>query len=75
MKFRALAAVCAVVAGALCAACAGDPPEPDLTRRQKDSIIADLPIPGAGGVGRALDALDDSEARARAHDSLAAELR
>ncbi len=26
-----------------------------LTRRQKDSLIATMPIPGASGVGRALD--------------------
>ena len=42
-----------------------------LTRRQKDSIIATLPIPGAKGVGKALDALEKSIVRAAEHDSLA----
>ncbi len=41
-----------------------------LTRRQKDSIIATLPIPGAKGVGKALDALEKSNVRAAEHDSL-----
>ena len=41
-----------------------------LTRRQKDSIIATMPIPGAGGVGRALDAQDRTRARAQALDSI-----
>jgi hypothetical protein len=41
-----------------------------LTRREKDSIIATMPIPGAGGVGRALDAQDASRERAAALDSI-----
>ncbi len=41
-----------------------------LTRRPKDSIISTLPIPGAGAVGRALQAADSAAARAAAHDSL-----
>jgi hypothetical protein len=41
-----------------------------LTRRQKDSLIATMPIPGAGGVGRALDAQDASRERAAALDSI-----
>ncbi len=41
-----------------------------LTRRQKNEIIADLPIPGARGVGRALNASDQAAARARAYDSI-----
>lgn len=35
-----------------------------LTRRQKDSLIADMPLPGAGAVGRALDAQDAARERA-----------
>ena len=42
-----------------------------LTRRQKNEIIADLPIPGARGVGNALNASDLAAARARAYDSIA----
>jgi len=41
-----------------------------LTRRQKDSIIATMPIPGASGVGRALDAQDAARARAAQLDSI-----
>lgn len=41
-----------------------------LTRAQKDSIIAELPIPGAGAVGRALDARGAANARTEAHDTL-----
>jgi hypothetical protein len=41
-----------------------------LTRAQKDSIAASLPIPGAGGVGAAMRARDAAQERAAAHDSL-----
>ena len=41
-----------------------------LTRRQKDSLIATMPIPGASGVGRALDAVDQAAARAAEHDTI-----
>ena len=41
-----------------------------LSRAQKDSIAASLPIPGAGAVGRALEARDAAAARAAAHDSI-----
>lgn len=65
------AVVMAFLLGA--AACFGGPPETaeeERTRREKDSIIATLPIPGAAGVGRALDAVDASEARKLAHDTI-----
>jgi len=41
-----------------------------LTRRQKDSIISTLPVPGAGAVGKALDAADAAKARAERHDTI-----
>ncbi|GMR13878.1 MAG: hypothetical protein BMS9Abin29_2103 [Gemmatimonadota bacterium] len=41
-----------------------------LTRRQKDSIISTLPLPGARGVGAALRATDRVKERADRHDSL-----
>ncbi len=59
-----------------CAGCPGDPPaDPEApaeerTRRQKDSIVAKLPVRGAGAVGRALDILDESRVRAEAHDTI-----
>ena len=40
-----------------------------LTRRQKDSIVSTLPVPGASAVGRALRASDRARQRALAHDS------
>jgi hypothetical protein len=41
-----------------------------LTRRQKNEIIATLPVPGARGVGAALDVSDQLAERAQAHDTL-----
>jgi uncharacterized metal-binding protein len=41
-----------------------------LTRRQKDSLISTLPVPGAGAVGAAQRASDAARARALAHDSV-----
>ena len=41
-----------------------------LTRAQRDSIAASLPIPGAGAVGAAMQARDAATARAQAHDSI-----
>jgi hypothetical protein len=41
-----------------------------LTRAQKDSIVADLPIPGASGVGGAMRARDAANARTEAHDTI-----
>ena len=41
-----------------------------LTRRQKDSIIATLPLPGAKGVGAALRSNDRAQERADRLDSL-----
>ncbi|MGD2045818.1 MAG: hypothetical protein PVJ80_14390 [Gemmatimonadota bacterium] len=41
-----------------------------LTRRQKDSLISEMPIPGSGAVGKALDVQDQTKARAEALDSL-----
>lgn len=54
------------------AACggSGDGPQTELTRAQKDSIVADLPVPGASGVGRAMDARDRANTRAAELDSI-----
>ncbi|HSW30359.1 MAG TPA: hypothetical protein VLH75_12820 [Longimicrobiales bacterium] len=47
-----------------------DAPAADtLTRRQKDSIISTLPIPGASGVGAARKAVDQANARVQQHDT------
>lgn len=58
------------------AACGGDADEDSrtaadtLTRAQKDSIVADLPIPGAGAVGAALRSRDRANDRTAAHDTI-----
>jgi hypothetical protein len=54
------------------AACGGDAPaeQTELTREQKDSIVADLPIPGASAVGDAMRARDAANERTAAHDSI-----
>jgi hypothetical protein len=41
-----------------------------LTRRQKDSLISTMPVPGAGVVGRALDMQDLTRQRAAEMDSI-----
>lgn len=58
------------------AACGGDVDEDSqtaadtLTRAQKDSIVASLPIPGAGAVGAAMRSRDEANARTAAHDTI-----
>lgn len=60
-----------LVAGA-CGQSAGDAQTAvdTLTRRQKDSLISEMPVPGAGAVGRALNAQDLARERAQALDSI-----
>ena len=41
-----------------------------LTRRQKDSLISEMAIPGAGAVGKALRVADSVQARANRIDSI-----
>ena len=41
-----------------------------LSRRQKDSLVAELPIPGAAGIGKALEASDAIDARNAQLDSI-----
>ena len=70
-------ALLGVLAVALTApgACSGggssDTPGDTLTRRQRDSIIGESPLPGAQGVQGALRASDSAAARARRLDSIA----
>ena len=75
MKRRLM--VAATVAG-LCglAACGQSSDTPGaaaadtLTRAQKDSIVSNLPIPGAGGVGAAMRARDAANAKVQQHDTI-----
>lgn len=43
---------------------------PPMSERQRDSVIARSPLPGAGTVGKALAASDSASARAARIDSL-----
>ena len=45
-------------------------PADTLTRRQRDSVIARSRIPGAGAVGRALDAADKANAHNTTYDTI-----
>lgn len=56
----------------LLAACASPKAQPakKLTERQRDSILATEPLPGASVVGGALKASDSEAARAAKMDSL-----
>lgn len=42
-----------------------------LTRREKDSIVSELGLPGSGAVGNAMEAVDSINARSARHDSIA----
>jgi hypothetical protein len=61
-----------LILAALSASCAKSQPDhtKDLTERQRDSILAKEPIPGASVVGRALQASDRAAADAARADSL-----
>ncbi|MDH3269959.1 MAG: hypothetical protein OEN56_01425 [Gemmatimonadota bacterium] len=64
-----------LVAALVVAGCGGDSDDEataadTLTRAQKDSIIADMPIPGAGAVGAAMRSRDAANARTEAHDTI-----
>ena len=62
--FTYLALTLALVVLSSCGGTAGEgeTAADTLTRRQKDSIVSELPVPGAGAVGRALDAADAARA-------------
>jgi hypothetical protein len=72
MKRRLMVAT--VVLGV--AACGQSAPKADgpaadtLTRRQRDSIVSTLPIPGAFGVGAAQRAVDRANARVQQFDTM-----
>ena len=41
-----------------------------LTRRQKDSIVSTIPMPGASKIGDAQRAVDRANARVQQHDTV-----
>ena len=69
---RSIAVVAALV---LLAGCSNKPQKTannrdTMTQRQKDSVLAQSGIPGAGGVGMALKVSDSVKAKQAALDSL-----
>ena len=66
---RRLSLLLIALAAASCAKPANDH-SPPLTERQRDSILATEPLPGASVVGRALAVSDSAARRAARMDSL-----
>jgi len=48
--------------------CGEKAPEKNLIKAQKDSVLAESELPGAGVVGKAIEAADSSAARAKRLD-------
>ncbi len=48
----------------------GDNTQSELSKRERDSILATSKLPGAKGVGKAMSAADSAAARAARLDSL-----
>ncbi len=72
MRPSVYAAISATLLAVALAGCSSDSAAStaDLTRGQKDTIISQLPIRGSRGVGRALQAVEQSQSRALQHDSI-----
>ena len=65
---------CVLLVGLVMAACtsgeSADAADPEVTRAQRDSAIAESDLPGAAAVGRAIDASEAARERAARMDSL-----
>jgi len=48
--------------------CGEKTPKKNLTRAQKDSVLAESDLPGAGVVGKAIEVADSSAARSKRLD-------
>ena len=67
MSRRAITVIVALfLSTCLLAACGGDSDEPasTLSRAERDSVLSESDLPGAGAVKGALDAADSAQARA-----------
>ncbi|MEE2898619.1 MAG: hypothetical protein VX815_09150 [Gemmatimonadota bacterium] len=64
--------IIALFAGAACGGGSGDTQvaADTLTQAQRDSIIAELPIPGGAGLGAARRAVEQANARTERHDTM-----
>jgi hypothetical protein len=61
----------ALLTGAACGSGSSDAETAEpLTQAQKDSIVGNLPVPGASGVIRAMSAVEQANARAEQHDTI-----
>jgi hypothetical protein len=69
----ALRMTAAALVSCVCLACASDDTGANrrdtMTQRQRDSVLAKSGIPGAQGVGKALNAADSAKARQAQLDS------
>ncbi len=70
MKRLAIVAI-ALLTGAACGGGSGETETAEpLTQAQKDSIVGNLPVPGASGVRGAMSAVEQAKARAEQHDTM-----
>ena len=61
----------ALLAGGACGSGSGEAETAEpLTQAQKDSIVGNLPVPGASGVRGALGVAERAKARAEQHDTM-----
>ena len=60
--------ICSCVLLSSCAEKGPESGDKELTRRQRDSVLAETPLPGAKTVGRAIAVSDSAAARAKRLD-------
>ncbi|MCG7853965.1 MAG: hypothetical protein MIO92_15700 [Methanosarcinaceae archaeon] len=68
MMFKVFITILALVSIVSCAETTRDSSKKKLTQHERDSILAETKLPGAGVVGRAIEASDSSSARAKRID-------
>jgi hypothetical protein len=50
--------------------CTGNSPKKELTKRQRDSVLAESKLPGSKTVGKAIEISDSSRVKAKRIDDL-----
>lgn len=66
--YRIIITILTLVSIASCTETNKDSSKKNLTQHERDSILAETDLPGAGVVGRAIEASDSSAARAKRLD-------
>ena len=66
--FRIFIVILVLVSIAACTETAKDSSKKKLTQHERDSILAESDLPGAGVVGKAIEVSDSSTARAKRLD-------